>query len=80
VSAPRPAVNAAVSTPAHEAPATQKMTEIDALAAVAAAVREGRSQRSVAALTGWSTGWVAKAFKEHESTSQTAEQMEMSAA
>ncbi|WP_371589955.1 DUF2637 domain-containing protein [Streptomyces virginiae] len=82
-STPRPAVSTTVSTtvstPAHEAPATQKMSEADALAAVAEAVREGRSQRSVAALTGWSTGWVAKAFKEHESTPQTAEQMEMSA-
>ncbi|MEU9110025.1 DUF2637 domain-containing protein [Streptomyces xanthophaeus] len=83
VSAPRPAVSATVSTPAHEtahdAPADKKFSEADALAAVAEAVREGRSQRSVAALTGWSTGWVAKAFKEHESTPKATEQMEMSA-
>lgn len=70
VSTTRPAVSAAVSTPAHgtahEAPAAEKMSEQDALEAVAAAVREGRSQRAVAALTGWSTGWVAKQFKELE--------------
>ncbi|MFC9596120.1 hypothetical protein ACFTUC_40800 [Streptomyces sp. NPDC056944] len=62
-----------MSTPAHagahEAPATEKMGEADALAAVAAAVREGRSQRSVAMLTGWSTGWIAKQFKQHEEMS-----------
>ncbi|MFE9259150.1 hypothetical protein [Streptomyces sp. NPDC006879] len=70
VSTPRPAVSASVSTDAHDTAhdtvAAQKFSEADALAAVAAAVRDGRSQRSVAALTGWSTGWVAKAFKEHE--------------
>ena len=70
VSSPRPAVNATVSTPAHETahntdkPA--KMSEGDARQAVADAVREGRSQRQVAALTGWSTGWVAARFKELE--------------
>ncbi|MER5417893.1 DUF2637 domain-containing protein [Streptomyces virginiae] len=66
VSTPRPAVSAAVSTPAHDAPANNKMSEKDALEAVADAVRAGRSQRSVAALTGWSTGWVAKQFKDLE--------------
>jgi len=70
VSTPRPAVSATVSTTAHEAahdadkPA--KMSEADARQAVADAVREGRSQRQVAALTGWSTGWVAKRFQELE--------------
>lgn len=70
VSTPRPAVSATVSTDAHEAahdadkPA--KMSEADARQAVADAVREGRSQRQVAALTGWSTGWVAKRFQELE--------------
>ncbi|MFJ3638030.1 DUF2637 domain-containing protein [Streptomyces sp. NPDC090112] len=80
VSTPRPAVSTTVSTPAdetaHDAPAAAKFSEADALAAVAAAVREGRSQRSVATLTGWSTGWVAKQFKELENPKQ----MEMSAA
>ncbi|MEU9166116.1 DUF2637 domain-containing protein [Streptomyces sp. NPDC048424] len=70
VSTARPAVSATVSTPAHnaahDAPATEKMSEKDALEAVAAAVIAGRSQRSVAALTGWSTGWVAKQFKDLE--------------
>jgi hypothetical protein len=70
VSTPRPAVSAAVSTSAHEsaheAPAVRKMSETDARQAVAEAVREGRSQRQVAALTGWSTGWVAKRFQELE--------------
>lgn len=61
----RPSVSATVSTPA-ETSATQKMSEADALKAVAEAVRDGRSQRSVATLTGWSTGWVASRFKEHE--------------
>ncbi|WP_327170021.1 DUF2637 domain-containing protein [Streptomyces subrutilus] len=75
VSTPRPAVSAAVSTPAHDIPAANKMSEQDALAAVAAAVRDGRSQRSVAALTGWSTGWVAKRFQDTD----PAEQLEMSA-
>ncbi|WP_239065378.1 hypothetical protein [Streptomyces sp. S4.7] len=67
---PRPAVSATVSTPAHETAhettPTQKMSEPAARAAVADAVREGRSQRQVAALTGWSTGWVANRFKELE--------------
>lgn len=70
VSTPRPLVSATVSTAAHEtahdtAPVS-KMSEADARQAVADAVREGRSQRQVAALTGWSTGWVAKAFKDLE--------------
>lgn len=72
VSTPRPAVSATVSTTAHETahdtePA-QKMSEADARAAVADAVRAGRSQRQVAALTGWSTGWVAARFKDLEET------------
>ncbi|MGW1902963.1 hypothetical protein ACWCQB_37605 [Streptomyces hirsutus] len=74
VSTPRPAMSAVVSTPAHEtahgaaheAAPVQKMSEDDARQAVADAVREGRSQRQVAALTGWSTGWVATRFKELE--------------
>ncbi|MDX2872016.1 DUF2637 domain-containing protein [Streptomyces scabiei] len=70
VSTPRPLVSATVSSAAHEtahdtAPVS-KMSEADARQAVADAVREGRSQRQVAALTGWSTGWVAKAFKDLE--------------
>ncbi|MEU3438519.1 hypothetical protein [Streptomyces sp. NPDC006863] len=83
VSTPRPTVSAAVSTPAHEsahkaaqaAAEDDKMSEADARKAVALAVREGRSQRSVAKLTGWSTGWVAARFKELE---VPAGQMEMS--
>ncbi|MGW0352415.1 hypothetical protein ACWDX8_38315 [Streptomyces anthocyanicus] len=70
VSTPRPAVSATVSTAAHEtahdAKPVQKMSEADARQAVADAVREGRSQRQVATLTGWSTGWVAARFKELE--------------
>ncbi|MFE7524070.1 DUF2637 domain-containing protein [Streptomyces halstedii] len=74
VSTPRPTVSAPVSTPAHESahgvpvttPAGEKMTEEDARAAVAESVREGRSQRQIAALTGWSTGWVAKRVSELE--------------
>ncbi|MFF5030370.1 DUF2637 domain-containing protein [Streptomyces collinus] len=70
VSAARPAVSTLVSTraheTAHEAAPVQKMSEADARQAVADAVREGRSQRQVAALTGWSTGWVAARFKELE--------------
>jgi hypothetical protein len=84
--APRTAVSAPVSTPApavstpahdtaHAAPEGQKMTEADARKAVAEAVREGRSQRATAALTGWSTGWVAKRYAELE---QVPGQMEMS--
>ncbi|MEV6081585.1 hypothetical protein AB0L80_41850 [Streptomyces sp. NPDC052069] len=70
VSTPRPVVSATVSTPAHEtaqeaAPA-KKMNEVDARQAVAEAARAGRSQRQVAALTGWSTGWVAARFKDLE--------------
>lgn len=81
VSTPRPAVSAPVSTPAHEAahaaPKAGKMPEGDARRAVAAAVREGRSQRETATLTGWSTGWIAKRYQELE---QVPGQMEMSAA
>lgn len=66
VSTPRPAVSATVSTAAHDADKPSKMSEADARAEVAKAIREGRSQRQVAALTGWSTGWVAKTFKELE--------------
>jgi hypothetical protein len=65
-STPRPAVSATVSTAAHDTDKPAKMSEEDARAEVAKAVREGRSQRQVAALTGWSTGWVAKTFKELE--------------
>ncbi|MFD6081717.1 DUF2637 domain-containing protein [Streptomyces hydrogenans] len=65
VSTPRPVVSAAVSTPApetaHDAqPEKKKLPEHKALEALAEAVREGRSQRQIVALTGWSTGWVAK--------------------
>jgi hypothetical protein len=70
VSTPRPAVSATVSTAAHEtahdADKPSKMSEADARQAVADAVRDGRSQRQVAALTGWSTGWVAARFKDLE--------------
>ncbi|MYX75082.1 DUF2637 domain-containing protein [Streptomyces sp. SID3915] len=78
VSTPRPTVSAPVSTPAHEsahaapakASAGKKMTEEAALVALAEAVREGRSQRQIAALTGWSTGWVAKRVSELEGASR----------
>lgn len=67
VSTPRPAVSATAHETAHDADKpTKKMSEADARQAVADAVREGRSQRQVAALTGWSTGWVAARFKELE--------------
>lgn len=70
VSTIRPAVSATVSTTAHEtahdADKPAKMSEADARQAVADAIREGRSQRQVAALTGWSTGWVAARFKDLE--------------
>lgn len=70
VSTPRPSVSTTVSTAAHEtahdADKPAKMSEADARAEVAKAIREGRSQRQVAALTGWSTGWVAKRFQELE--------------
>ncbi|MFG2284415.1 hypothetical protein ACGFNQ_37720 [Streptomyces asoensis] len=66
VSTPRPAVSAAAHESAHETAPAYKMSEADARQAVADAVREGRSQRQVAALTGWSTGWVAARFKELE--------------
>lgn len=66
VSTPRPAVSAVVSTEAHDADKPAKMSEADARRAVVDAVREGRTQRQVAALTGWSTGWVAKRFQELE--------------
>ncbi|WP_327167116.1 hypothetical protein [Streptomyces zaomyceticus] len=67
VSTPRLAVSAAVSAPAleaaHDAPAAQKMTEAEALAAVADGVRDGVPQRQLVTLTGWSAGWVAKQAK-----------------
>ncbi|WP_217562228.1 hypothetical protein [Streptomyces sp. GbtcB6] len=70
VSTPRPAMSAVVSTPAHEtaqdAEPVQKMSIEQARQAVADGIRDGRSQREVAALTGWSTGWVAARFKEIE--------------
>ncbi|WP_225829307.1 hypothetical protein [Streptomyces naphthomycinicus] len=66
VSTPRPAVSATVSATAHDAAPDQKMSEANARQAVADAVRDGRSQRQVATLTGWSTGWVAARFKELE--------------
>ncbi|MGW2089702.1 hypothetical protein ACWCQ6_32680, partial [Streptomyces sp. NPDC001880] len=56
------------STPAHETAhggaKDDKMLEADALTALADAVREGKTQRQIAALTGWSTGWVAKRVSE----------------
>ncbi|RRQ77565.1 hypothetical protein CQW44_37585 [Streptomyces griseofuscus] len=55
VSTPRPAVSATVS---DDAPA--KLPEAQARQAVIDGVSAGRSQREIAALTGWSTGWVAK--------------------
>ncbi|MFD0256393.1 hypothetical protein ACFVGX_36430 [Streptomyces sp. NPDC127113] len=73
VSTPRPAVSASVSTPAHETAhdgdKPVKVSEAEARQAVADAVRDGRSQRQVASLTGWSTGWVAARFKELEGVS-----------
>jgi hypothetical protein len=70
VSTPRPTVSSSVSTAAHEtahgATSDDKMSEADARAAVAKAVRDGRTQRQIAALTGWSTGWVAKRVQELE--------------
>ncbi|MFC8013198.1 DUF2637 domain-containing protein [Streptomyces cinereoruber] len=72
VSAPVSTSVSTVSTGAHgtaHANATgPKMTEQQAREAVLTAVREGTSQRQVAALTGWSTGWVAKRFKEADPT------------
>ncbi len=66
----RPAVSATVSkTGAHEADADAKMSEENARKAVADGIREGRSQREIAALTGWSTGWVAKRAQELAVTS-----------
>ncbi|NUV78222.1 hypothetical protein [Streptomyces fungicidicus] len=66
----RPAVSATVSkTDAHEADTDDKMSEKDARKAVADGIREGRSQREIAALTGWSTGWVAKRAQELAVTS-----------
>jgi hypothetical protein len=71
----RPVVSATVSTvsatkeetapeTAHDAPQEPvKLPEADALEALAKAVSEGKSQREIAALTGWSTGWVAKHCK-----------------
>ncbi|MFE1863628.1 DUF2637 domain-containing protein, partial [Streptomyces anandii] len=73
VSAPRAVVSAAVSTAAHEAAhdttRPSKMSEADARQAVIDGIRDGRSQRQVATLTGWSTGWVAARFKELEGAS-----------
>jgi hypothetical protein len=66
VSTPRPTVSATAHEAAHDADKPAKMSEADARQAVADAVREGRSQRQVAALTGWSVGWVAARFKELE--------------
>lgn len=63
-STPRPAVSATVSTPApeaaHDAPAKKKLPEDEALTVLTEALRDGRSQRQIATLTGWSSGWVAK--------------------
>lgn len=66
VSTPRPTVSATAHEAAHDADKPAKMSEADARQAVADAIRNGRSQRQVAALTGWSTGWVAARFKELE--------------
>jgi len=67
VSTPRPTVSATVSTPAHETTApAKKLSESDARRAVADGVSAGRSQREIAALTGWSTGWVAARVKDLE--------------
>ncbi|MFG2183403.1 DUF2637 domain-containing protein [Streptomyces abikoensis] len=65
-STPRPSVSATVSTTAHEPPTGKKMSEAAARKAIAEAVRDGRSQRQMAALTGWSTGWIAARCKELE--------------
>lgn len=79
VSTRRQTVSTSAHGSAHAAPAKpstgEQMEEADARAEVAKAIREGRSQRQVAALTGWSTGWVAKRFKE----AQEAEQAEVAA-
>ncbi|MFJ9676383.1 DUF2637 domain-containing protein [Streptomyces sp. NPDC101221] len=64
VSTPRPAVSATVSTAAHETDKPAKMSEADARQAVIDGVSAGRSQREIATLTGWSTGWVAKRVME----------------
>jgi hypothetical protein len=65
VSTPRPGVSATVSAPAHgETPA--KLSEPEARKAVADGLSAGRSQREIATLTGWSTGWVATRAKEFE--------------
>ncbi|MFB6531655.1 hypothetical protein [Streptomyces sp. NPDC056399] len=81
VSTPRPAVSAVVSAPAleaaHEAPAAQKMSETEALAAVADGVRDGVPQRQLVTLTGWSAGWVAKQAK--ALTSGTEQQLAVTA-
>lgn len=67
-STPRTSVSAPVSTPAHEgahdAEKKEKVSREQAMAEVVKALREGRSQRAVMALTGWSTGGVANLFKE----------------
>lgn len=66
VSTPRPTVSTPAHGTAHGANRPAKMSEANARQAVADAVHAGRSQRQVAALTGWSTGWVASRFKELE--------------
>ncbi|RKE20122.1 hypothetical protein BX266_3467 [Streptomyces sp. TLI_171] len=48
-------------------PATEgKLAEPIAREVIAAAVAEGVSQRRAAEITGWSTGWVAARYQEHE--------------
>lgn len=77
VSTHRQSVSTPVSTPAHvsahkaaKGTKNDKMSESDARKAVATAVREGRSQRQTAKLTGWSTGWVANRYAELEELEQ----------
>ncbi|MFK3735979.1 DUF2637 domain-containing protein [Streptomyces sp. NPDC088090] len=82
---PRPVVSAAVSTPApetaheapgaaHEAPpAKKRLAEDKALTVLADALRDGRSQRQIVALTGWSAGWVAKHCQALTKTEKTEE-------
>ncbi|BAU84694.1 hypothetical protein SLA_3790 [Streptomyces laurentii] len=73
VSDRRPIVSAAVSTPAltttHEATGSDQMPKEKALTVVREGLRDGVTQSKLAALTGWSTGWVAKqaaALKDEE--------------
>lgn len=67
-----PPVSAAVSAPRADVSTTvsgdvnDKMGESAARQAVADGLRAGRSQREIATLTGWSTGWVAGRAKELE--------------